>query len=128
MIFADLVARLKADSAIVAIAGQRVYPAPAPEAAALPNVTWQQIGDGSTRVSSGMLNVRQTRVQVNVWADDRLEAINLEAAVRASLDSWRLTGNVFMAMVVNVVDLIDTSFNPVRYGRGIDVQIVHKEV
>jgi hypothetical protein len=122
-----MVARLKADPDVAAIAGQRVYPAPAPEGAALPNITWQQVGDGNHRVAAGVLNVRSTRLQLNVWGDDRLGTMTLEGAVRVSLDDWILEGSVLMAQVVNVVDLIDDSFSPIRYGRALDVQIVHRE-
>lgn len=127
MIAADLVARLKTDPDVAGIVGARVFPAPAPEGAALPNITWQQVGDANNRVAAGVLNVRQTRMQVNVWDDDRLGTLELEGVVRVSLDDWILEGSVLMATVVNVVDLIDDSFSPLRYGRALDVQIVHKE-
>lgn len=124
---AELVARLKTDPDVSALAGQRVYPAPAPETATLPNITWQQIGDAPNRVAAGVLNVRQTRLQINVWDDARFGTLTLEVAVRVSLDEWILQGAVLMATVINVTDLIDTSFSPLRYGRALDVQIVHKE-
>lgn len=126
MIEADIVAKLKATTAITAIAGQRIYPAPPPEGAALPLVTWQMISDAPTRVADGVLNYRWTRVQINVWAADRLTAINLSNAVRAALDGWKSTA-VHVATTINVVDRTDATYSPPRHGRALDVAIGHRE-
>jgi hypothetical protein len=126
MIEADIVTRLKATSAVTAIVGQRIYPAPAPEVATLPNVTWQQIADRPSRVADGVLNLRRTRYQLNVWSETALQAISLAAAVRASMDSWE-SAVVQMAVTDNVTDLFDGDFSPARWGRALDVTIVHKE-
>ena len=126
MIEADLVARLKASSAVTAIAGQRIYPAPAPEVATLPCVTWQQITDRPTRVAQGVTNFRQTRFQINAWSESALVAINLAAAVRASIDTW-YSSVVQVAMTDDVTDLFDGSFSPERWGRALDITVIHRE-
>lgn len=126
MIETDLVARLKAAAAVTAIAGQRIYPAPSPEGAALPCVTWQQLTDRPTRVAQGVTNFRQTRFQINAWSESALTAINLAAAVRASIDTWYSTVVQF-AVTDDVTDLFDGSFSPERWGRALDITVVHKE-
>ena len=127
MIEAALVALLKADEGVAAIVGTRIYPAPAPESATLPNVTWQQITDTPTRVAEGVLNYRQSRYQVNVWAASTLVAINAANAMRAAIDAWTQEDAVFMAVTENVTDLFDGSFAPPRWGRALDIRVVHKE-
>lgn len=127
MIEAALVALLKADEGVADIVGARVYPAPAPESAMLPNVTWQQITDTPTRVAEGVLNYRQTRFQINVWATSALEVIDGAAAMRAAIDAWQEEDVVFMAVTENVTDLFDGSFAPPRWGRALDIRVIHKE-
>lgn len=126
MIEADLVALLKNTAGVTAIVGTRIYPAPAPESATLPNVTWQQIADTPARVADGVLNLRRSRFQVDVWADSALVAINGAKAVRAAIDAWESTA-VQMAVTDNVSDLFDGSFAPPRWGRALDIRVVHKE-
>ncbi len=126
MIEADLVAMLKADGTVAGIVGTRIYPAPAPESATLPNATWQQITDTPTRVAEGVLNHRQTRFQLNAWATSALAAINAADALRAAVDGWTDT-NVQMAVTDNVTDLFDGDFAPPRWGRALDIRIVHRE-
>lgn len=126
MIEADLVARLKATAGVTALAGTRVFPSPAPEGSTLPAVTWQQVSDSPNRVADGVLNLRRTRFQLDCWAVSALAAVNLAAAVRDALDDWESTA-VQMCMTVNVTDLYDGSFAPPRWGRALDVEIVHRE-
>lgn len=127
MIEAALVALLKADEGVADIVGARVYPAPAPESATLPNATWQQITDTPTRVAEGVLNYRQTRFQINVWATSALEVIDGAAAMRAAIDAWTEEDVIFMAATENVTDLFDGSFAPPRWGRALDIRVIHKE-
>lgn len=126
MIEADLVTRLKAASAVTAIAGQRIYPAPAPEGAALPCVTWHPLTDIPTRVAEGVTNYRRSRFQLSVWAESVLTVVNLAAAVRASIDTWKSTA-VQMAVTTNVSPLFDGSFSPERWGRALDITVIHRE-
>lgn len=126
MIEADLVTLLKNTAGVTAVVGTRIYPAPAPEGATLPNATWQQIADTPERVADGVLNLRRTRFQVNVWAESALAAINGAKAVRAAIDVWESTV-VQMAVTDSVSDLFDGSFAPPRWGRALDIRVVHKE-
>lgn len=126
MIEADLVTLLKNTAGVTAIVGARIYPAPAPESATLPNVTWQQITDVPERVADGVLNYRQTRFQLNVWASSALAAVNGAKAVRAAIDAWESTA-VQMAVTESVTDLFDGSFAPPRWGRALDIRVIHKE-
>lgn len=126
MIEQDLVTRLNADVDVAALVGTRVYSAPMPEKATLPAVQWQLIGDTSDRVAAGVLNYRRARIQVTAWDEERLTAINTATAVRNCLDGWQSSA-VHMAWVTNEVDLFDSTFNPARHGRALDVVVIYKE-
>ena len=67
----------------------RVFPDVAPSGTALPYVTWQGIGGESIyALNNTPIDKRNTLMQINVWAADRLQsttlARNIEAAIAAS--------------------------------------------
>lgn len=72
-----------------AVAPGSVYPDFAPVDTPRPYVTWQKIGGPSLNPLGGETSGRRSvEVQVNVWADSRLQATTLirsiEAAMRAT--------------------------------------------
>ena len=67
----------------------RVFPDVAPSGTALPYVTWQGLGGESLSFLDNTTgDKRNTLMQINVWAADRLQSItlarNIEAAIAAS--------------------------------------------
>lgn len=64
----------------------RVYPDVAPMGAATPYIVWQQLGGEALRYGDGSApDKRNTYVQVAVWSDTRLEALNLIRQVEETL-------------------------------------------
>ena len=64
----------------------RVYPDTAPDNPVRPYVTWQQLGGAViTPVADEVPDQENAFVQVNVWADTRLEAKTLAKAIEAAL-------------------------------------------
>lgn len=60
----------------------RVYPDLAPESAPRPYITYQQVGGDVVNFVEGTIpSKRNARMQINVWADTRLEASAMGGAV-----------------------------------------------
>lgn len=60
-----------------ALAGGRVYPDIAPADAAAPRITWLAVGTVTGWVLSGWDGSQNASLQVDCWANTRLEAIQL---------------------------------------------------
>ncbi len=79
---------LEADlySALQALAGGRMYPDVAPENAARPYITYQQVGgQGVNFLDTAVPSKKNARVQINVWADTRLAAATLARSIEDTL-------------------------------------------
>lgn len=64
----------------------RVYPDIAPEGEPRPYITWQRVGGSAVNfIDATVPSKKNARVQVNVWADTRLEADDLAAQVEDTL-------------------------------------------
>ncbi|MCS3467397.1 hypothetical protein M2401_001118 [Pseudomonas sp. JUb42] len=64
-----------------ALAGGRVYPEIAPEGAGTPRITWLGAGTVTGWVLSGWDGSEQATLQVDCWADTKLQAIELGGQV-----------------------------------------------
>ena len=86
-----LVAKLKADAAIYALAKDRIYPAPLPDVATLPAITYQEItGVPQTTHDSiaGGNELINGMYQIDCWGIDKAGARALAAAVYAECYGW----------------------------------------
>jgi hypothetical protein len=73
-------------AALVQFAGGRVFPDIAPEGTARPYITWQQVdGVPVNFLEGGVPGTKNVRMQVNVWADTRLDASALADQVEDAL-------------------------------------------
>jgi len=84
-------AELIVAKALAVLAPVDVYPDEAPEGAARPFVTYQSVGGQSPNILDGVLSNQNARMQVTVWADDRLTAINLMQRIIAELTGPAIT-------------------------------------
>jgi hypothetical protein len=72
--------------ALRALVGDRVYPDVAPDNAARPYITYQQIGGQAINfVDGGAPSMRNSRFRINVWADRRADAAAINAQLEAAL-------------------------------------------
>jgi hypothetical protein len=68
------------------LVADRVYPDIAPESVKRPYITFQQVGGRSVNFLSAELpEKRNSRFQLNVWADSRLEAVRIAKQVDDTL-------------------------------------------
>jgi hypothetical protein len=64
-------------NAIGALAAGCVYPDIAPDNSGRPYITFQAVGGQSPNFLDGKADIQNTRMQINVWANARMEAIDL---------------------------------------------------
>jgi len=79
------------DAVLTGLAGGRVFPDVAPLGTARPFITYQAVGGAPVNFLTGDQPGKQfVRMQVNVWADTRIEASELgaqvEQAMRAAIE------------------------------------------
>lgn len=82
--------RLMADAPIAAVAGTRIDWMERPQGNPLPSITLQTISDPRPQHLKGFQRLRETRVQVDCWADDyatarALAELVITAAVPATI-------------------------------------------
>lgn len=74
--------------ALTDLVGGRVFPDFAPAETALPFITFQAVGGEPVNFLSGDAPGKtNTRMQVNVWAEDRFSAAQLGAQIEAAMRS-----------------------------------------
>lgn len=81
---------LEADiyNALKTLAGGRVYPDVAPAGAALPYITWQQIGGYEPAFIDGQVADKcRALIQINVWNTSRLSCNTLARQAKTALVS-----------------------------------------
>ncbi|MGK5049756.1 DUF3168 domain-containing protein [Janthinobacterium sp. GB4P2] len=73
-------------AALRSLVADRVYPDVAPENAPRPYITYQQVGGEAVNfVENTIPTKKNSRMQINVWADTRLQATALGGAVEDAL-------------------------------------------
>lgn len=73
-------------AALSSLVGARVYPDIAPEGSAIPYITYQQVGGRSFVYVEGTLpDIKNGRIQFDVWADTRTAASALALQVESVL-------------------------------------------
>lgn len=73
-------------SALRGLVEDRVYPDVAPELAVRPYITYQQVGGTAVNfLAQSVPNKKNSRVQVNVWADTRAQAAQIAGQVEDAL-------------------------------------------
>jgi hypothetical protein len=102
-----LQARLANDEDVEALVSTRVYPLLLPQKPVYEAITYQRI---SSSGQDGTSDRKESRWQINCWAEHAGQAYALAGAVKASLEEWHEvdeTPGVSWARVVNELDDYD---------------------
>lgn len=92
-------------AAIGNLAGGRVFPDFAPAGTERPFITYQAVGGEAINFVDGAApGLRNARLQINVWADKRLEASSLAAQVE---DAMRAATNLQTTVLGAAVSTFD---------------------
>ena len=73
---------------IVAEIVSRIYPAPLPQNATLPAVTYQAISDPQSYSNGNDTCYHLPRYQLDVWASSQKEAVRVDSTVRQALSGY----------------------------------------
>lgn len=124
-------------SAVNAIVATRVYPALAPQGAALPRITYLLVSRIPERHQSGDAAFTRYLIDVDCWADTAQGAKELADVVRARLDRFRgdLGGGAHKAALAgcflqNEVELVETPADATGkgiYRRSLEFEFRHRE-
>ena len=92
-------------AAVGPMVGGRCYPDKAPQGSLKPYVTWQQVG-GATEdpIDGSEPGLENSRIQLNVWANTRIEANALMRAIAALLRPNPIAGRPIGALVAALDD------------------------
>jgi hypothetical protein len=88
-----LFSRLSGHAGLKALVSTRVYPPPAPQNAAYPLVTYQEIDRVSPHVMGKTAGVTHVRYQIDSWATTLSGAKAVAAQVEAALDNYAGTSS-----------------------------------
>jgi hypothetical protein len=88
-----LFSRLSGHAGLKALVSSRIYPPPAPQNAAYPLVTYQEIDRQPIHVMGGTAGVVHIRYQVDSWAETLAGAKAVAAQVAAALDNYSGTSD-----------------------------------
>lgn len=116
---AALKSHLQADATISGLVADRIYPGIRQERAPTPAVTYQVIAfDQVSNLSGRDGSLRNVRVQVDCWSLAHSACLELEAAVRARMDT---AASTFRATLTSALD----DFEPETrlYRRSLDFSV-----
>ena len=88
-----LFSRLSGHAGLKALVSSRIYPPPAPQNAAYPLVTYQEIDRQPIHVMGGTAGVVHIRCQIDCWAETLAAAKAVAAQVAAALDNYSGTSD-----------------------------------
>ena len=88
MIDEELRAYLISMPGVNAEIGERIYPAPLPQAATLPAETYTDISDIPSYTNANDSCYRRVRFQLDSWAATRKESVRVDQAVREAMSGY----------------------------------------
>ncbi len=107
-ISSEIVTRLRDDSGVGAIAGDRIHRNRLPQSPTLPAVVYQYIPTvGPLYNLSGESGLEFARLQITSWAENESEAMGLDAAIKSSLSGFNGTLVTLFAEIKVVSSLHD---------------------
>lgn len=97
---------LAANSGVTSLVGTRIYPVKLPQAATYEAITYQRISNTAT---NGSTSLRESRFQIDCWAQTYAETQVLAAAVKAALEEYKkvATPGIKQSYVINELDDYD---------------------
>lgn len=97
-------AALSNDAGVSALVSTRVYPVILPQRPTLPAISYQRI---SNSVKDGTSDIRQSRWQVDGWAQTYAGITALSAAIKTAMDAYHDTDQSPMIKWTDIVNELD---------------------
>jgi hypothetical protein len=89
---------------VVGVVGTRIYPLNLPQPPTYPAITYSRISNSG---QDGTSTIKQSRWQVDCWANTYVGSQTLAAAVKAFAEEWHDSPGIEWARVVNEIDDYD---------------------
>ena len=118
-----LALHLKANAAVSAIVGDRVYIAPIPQAKPLPFVVFRRRATDHIRSLTGPSGLRRTEFDLMCYSTDSAQVEQLAEAVRLSLDGWSGVWSSIRVTNVFVEEMEDTEIADQEGGEEVIFQV-----
>ena len=118
--------KLRDDSGVAALVSGRAFPAPAPQDARFPCVTFARVSLQSFSAFSADASVEKGRFQIDAWAKSYREAASLREAIKTALQRWRDASSspvVHDCFIISVVDLYESDAKIHRH--AVDIELVY---
>jgi hypothetical protein len=111
-----VVAVLKADPAVAALIGTRVYPLNLPQSPTLPAITYQRISDDPGLVLSETSDMQRVRIELDSFAATFSGARALDLAAMTTLHGYAC-GLIQLIRALNGLDIYDEETKTYRVTR-----------
>lgn len=123
----QLRSRLLASSPVTAIVGTRVNWGVRPQGEAYPSIVLTLVADGRPQHMVGLIDLRETRVQIDCYGTTRAQVAALrEAVISAIVPTATVSGVYFQRAFINTVRTMDAHTDTGLVFRDmIDAQIWH---
>lgn len=123
----QLRSRLLASSPVTAIVGTRVNWGVRPQGEVYPSIVLSLVADGRPQHMGGLIDLRETRVQIDCYGTTRAQVAALrEAVISAIVPTATVSGVYFQRAFINTVRTMDAHTDTGLVFRDmIDAQIWH---
>jgi hypothetical protein len=113
---------LAGDSAVRALAGDRLYPERLPQKATFPALTYTRISNLTSLTQDGPTGSERPRVEIDAWAETYGAAVTLAEAVKSALHgrAWTASDGTVVELVELDTDRDDPVPDPVLRRRIAD--------
>ncbi len=127
MIEDALYSLFRANAALIAITGDRIYPDKLPQKPVLPAIVFTNVGGSPVVQHSGVASLESTRFQIDAFARTSRDARLLIDAVRQAVESYRGSVGGHRIDTIHVLDHAVGDFDdvPDDFRRMTEIQIWH---
>ncbi len=122
---------LSENTSVIAYVGDRIYPGYIPQGAALPAVTYNQIGGIRSYTHSGPAGLVDGHWQITAWTESYAVMDALAGHIRDAFNGYSGVVNsrhISIIFIENETDVTALEAEEItKYGKAIDIQILYQE-
>ena len=121
-------------TAVTNLTSTRIYPGKAPVGVTYPYITFSMISAAHQRHMTNAAGLSEAVFQLDIWSNNRLEAVTVAEQVRLALDHWSGTSDSVVIRTISLLDerdellpATDASDHGASYRRQMDFSVWHQE-
>jgi hypothetical protein len=124
-IYEALVARLKADTAVVALVGSRIYPDEVPQGKLHPAVFYMTVSDIKSHYLTEQSSLESPNIQFTTYADTKDGAAAVAEAIKASLSDFQGTLSGITIQCIRLINELPSSYKQTTGSAGTTTFYTH---